>query len=147
MSNECRIRMRLYSALMLMILSCVSPLMAQVDRVAIGGTVTDASGAIVQEAKVELISTDTGLRRETVTDGAGAYHLPALPIGSYSLSISKVGFKSAVIPSVELAVGQPRTIDVRLEVGMISDAVQVTSVAAHLLPQDLRRSQIRFQPR
>src|SRR5215470_8294859 len=108
------------------------PLAAQVDQVAISGTVTDSSGAAVQGAKIELLSQATGLRRETTTNTTGIYHLPALQIGNYKITVSKEGFKSVEFPNVELSVGQPRTIDVRLEVGSISTAVQVTATVESL---------------
>src|SRR5215470_8598802 len=108
-------------------LMLASPLMAQVDQTAINGTITDTSGAAVQGAKIELASLTTGLHRETTTNITGIYHLPALPIGNYKITVSKDGFKSVEFPNVELSVGQPRTIDIRLEVGTISSTVQVTS--------------------
>jgi outer membrane receptor protein involved in Fe transport len=108
------------------------PLAAQVDQVAISGTVTDSSGAAVQGAKIELLSPATGLHRETTTNTTGIYHLPALQIGNYKITISKEGFKSVEFSNVELSVGQPRTIDVRLEVGTISTTVQVTATVETL---------------
>jgi hypothetical protein len=104
-----------------------SPLFAQVDQSSVSGTVTDASGAVVQGARVEMVSAATGLRRETLTGVAGTYDLPALPIGRYQITVSKEGFKSTEISNLDLAVAQPRTIDVRLEVGTISDVVQVST--------------------
>src|SRR5499426_2470784 len=109
-----------------------SPLMAQVDQAAISGTITDTSGAAVQGAKIELASPTTGLHRETTTNTTGIYHLPALPIGNYKINVSKEGFKSVEFPNVELSVGQPRTIDVRLEVGTISTTVQVSATVEPL---------------
>src|SRR5215470_3543445 len=108
------------------------PLAAQVDQVAISGTVTDSSGAAVQGAKIELLSQATGLRRETTTNTTGTYHLPALQIGNYKITVSKEGFKSVEFPSVELSVGQPRTIDVQMEIGTISSTVQVTATVEAL---------------
>lgn len=103
------------------------PLAAQVDQVAINGTVTDALGAAVPGAKVELLSLATGLHRVATTDAAGIYHFPALPIGNYKIAISKEGFHLVEIHDLKLAVGQPRTIDVRLEIGAISETVQVAT--------------------
>src|SRR5262249_7332347 len=114
------------------IIMLVLPLAAQVDQAAISGTVTDSSGAAVQGAKIELLSPATGLHRETTTNTTGIYHLPALPIGNYKITVLKEGFKSVEFPNVELSVGQPRTIDVRLEVGTISSTVQVTSAVETL---------------
>src|SRR5499433_2643511 len=109
------------------IIMLVLPLAAQVDQAAISGTVTDSTGAAVQGAKIELLSPATGLHRETTTNTTGIYHLPALQIGNYKITVSKEGFKSVEFPNVELSVGQPRTIDVRLEVGALTNTVQVTA--------------------
>src|SRR5499427_2910258 len=107
-----------------LILLCF-PVYGQVDRGGISGTVTDTSGAMVQGARIELQSTETGLRRETVTNASGIYDLPTLPFGNYAITVSREGFKSVGINNVELSVGQPRTIDVRLEPGTVTVAVQV----------------------
>jgi outer membrane receptor protein involved in Fe transport len=107
------------------VLFAVLPLAAQVDHSSLSGTVTDASGALVQGAKVEVRSSATGFRREMLTGAAGTYQIPAVAIGSYTVTFSKPGFRSAEIKDVELAVGQPRTLDARLEVGAVSDAVEV----------------------
>src|SRR5262245_23485785 len=80
------------------------PLAAQVDQVAVSGTVTDSSGAAVQGAKIELLSPATGLHRETTTNTIGIYHLPALQIGNYKITVSKAVFKSVEFPNVEWSV-------------------------------------------
>src|SRR5882672_1324923 len=123
--------LRLVSVLSAIIMTAL-PLAAQVDQAAISGTVTDSSGAAVQGAKIELLSPATGLRREATTNINGIYHLPALQIGNYKITISKEGFKSVEFPNVELSVGQPRTIDVHLEIGTISSTVQVTAIVETL---------------
>ncbi|HWN98893.1 MAG TPA: TonB-dependent receptor [Blastocatellia bacterium] len=114
------------------IILLASPPDAQVHQAAISGTVTDTSGGVLQGAKVALLSPIIGLHRETMTDASGIYEFPALPIGSYKVSISKDGFNSVEINNLELSVGQPRTVDVRLEVGIISSAIQITAGAETL---------------
>src|SRR5262245_19750353 len=93
--------LRLVSILSTILLLAL-PLAAQVDQVAISGTVTDSSGAAVQGAKIELVSPATGLHRETTTNTTGIYHLPALQIGNYKITVSKEGFNSVEFPNVEL---------------------------------------------
>ena len=105
-------------SLALLVFACL-PLAAQVDHASLNGTVTDASGALVQGANVETVSAETGFRRQTVTGAAGTYQIPGLPIGRYTVTVSKDGFKPAEFKAVELAVGQPRTIDARLQVGSV----------------------------
>jgi carboxypeptidase family protein/TonB-dependent receptor-like protein len=126
MSQNRRFVLSLLSALAAVIVLAL-PVAAQVDQAAISGTITDAAGALLQGAKVDVLAPATGLHRETTTNPAGIYQFPALPIGNYKITISRDGFRSVEIPNVELSVGQPRTVDVRLEVGSISSTVQVTA--------------------
>ena len=108
------------------------PLAAQVDHSSLNGTVTDASRSIVPGARVTAVSSATGFRRETTTNATGAYQMPVLAVGTYTVSISKEGFKAAEFKGVELAVGQSRTIDARLEVGSIVESVEVSSTVESL---------------
>ena len=109
-----------------LVFACV-PLVAQVDHASLSGTVTDASGAVVQGAKVETLSAETAFRRQTITGTGGTYQIPGLPIGTYTVTFSKEGFKPTEVKGVELVVGQPRTIDAQLEVGPVTEAVEVTA--------------------
>jgi hypothetical protein len=116
---------RLWSPALLLFI-CL-PLVAQVDHASLSGTVTDASSAVVQGASVETVSIETGFRRQTTTGTGGTYQIPGLPIGNYTVTFSKLGFKPVEIKDVELAVGQPRTVDARLQVGATTDTVEVTA--------------------
>jgi hypothetical protein len=115
-----------FPSLALLALVCL-PLLAQVDHASLSGTVTDSSGAVVPAAKVETVSLETGFRRQTVTGAGGTYQIPGLPIGTYTVTFSKQGFKPTEFKSVELAVGQPRTLDTSLQVGGTTEAVVVTA--------------------
>jgi hypothetical protein len=119
----------------LLILTCVVlaslPLVGQ-DRAAINGTVTDPSGAEVASATVELQSPDTGLRRESSTNDSGIYEFPSLPVGSYTITITRNGFKPFVIHQVDLLYGQTRTLDARLEVGTTTETADVTATVEAL---------------
>ena len=116
--------------ILLFLLSVASTVIAQVDRATLNGTVTDTSGAVIQNVKVELVSTTTGFQREAVTSSKGSYQVPALNIGTYKITISKEGFKPEVIENVEFAVGQARTIDAKLQVGAQAEVVEVQATDA-----------------
>ena len=92
-----------------LLLTCVLvwPLAAQVDRATLVGAVTDPTGAVVPNAKVEVFLPDTGLRRQVETNAAGAYTVPSLPIGIYTVTVSLSGFKTVTIRDVRLGVGTP----------------------------------------
>jgi hypothetical protein len=102
------------------------PLAAQ-DYTSLSGTVTDPSGAVVPGARVVAVAASTGFRRETLTGSAGTYQIPSLAAGAYTVNVSKAGFRPADFTAVELFVGQPRTLDARMEVGGATDAVEVTA--------------------
>ena len=102
-------------------------LSAQADRTSLSGTVTDPAGAAIPGAKVVAVASETGLRRETVTGAAGIYQLPSLASGPYEVTISKDGFRPAEFKSVEMTVGQPRTLDAALKVGAVTESIEVTA--------------------
>src|SRR5438477_311423 len=109
----------------------VLPLSAQ-DRAALDGTVTDASGGTVEGAGVALTSALNGFHRNTVTGTNGIYQFPSLGVGTYKVSISKNGFKPYEVTGVDLLFGQVRTLDVQLQVGAISESVQVSAASEAL---------------
>jgi hypothetical protein len=102
------------------------------DRAAINGTVTDLSGAMVISASVELNSLANGLHRKVSTNERGLYEITALPVGTYSVKISKAGFKPVEVSQIDLQFGETRTIDTRLDVGTTTDLVEVTASAETL---------------
>lgn len=104
------------------------PLEAQVDRATLAGTVSDGSGAVIAGAKVEIVSGDTGLKREARTGAGGAYTFSMLPIGAYALTATHDGFRPAAVKDLRLGVGDNRTIDIRMEVSGVETAVTVESV-------------------
>ncbi|MGH8247159.1 MAG: carboxypeptidase regulatory-like domain-containing protein, partial [Gammaproteobacteria bacterium] len=107
----------------LLLLPVVAP--AQEFRATVVGNVTDAQGAAVVGAKVEVRSLATAAVTATVTNESGAYVAPFLPVGIYSVAVSADGFKRAVRENVELRVGDRLQIDFRLEVGAVAEQITV----------------------
>jgi Carboxypeptidase regulatory-like domain len=91
-------------------------LQAQVNRTAITGTVTDSQGNRVPQCGVRATEGATGFQRETLTTSQGAYELPGLPPGVYSVRFLKNGFSVLTAERVEQVVGQTRTLNAQLEV-------------------------------
>ncbi len=110
-------------ALSLLLVSSV-PAMAQVSA-ALSGRVTDQTGAGIPGATVTAKDTDMGISRETVTDAAGRYDLPALPVGRYEVAATKSGFAVAVRSGINLVVGQDAAADLSLRVGNVSEQVKI----------------------
>lgn len=97
---------------------------------AISGTVLDASGATIPDAKVVVQNQSKGIRRELQTSSAGVFNAPALvPASGYEVSVSKAGFSNYELKNIELAVGQTLSINPTLSVGSTSTNVEVTSQA------------------
>jgi len=95
----------------------------------INGTVSDSSGAVLPGVTVVAIQTDTGFRRETVTEQEGTYALLNLPIGPYRLEASLQGFRSYVQTGIVLQVASNPVIRVTLELGQLSETLTVQGQA------------------
>src|SRR6266403_2008459 len=96
----------------------------------LGGTVTDATGAVVANAKVVATNQATGVETATQTDSAGAYLLPSLPIGTYRIQINASGFQSSIISNLKLEVATALTQNIQLKVGQATDKVIIIAEAA-----------------
>ncbi len=98
---------------------------AQTFRGTILGTVTDSSGSSVPGATVTIKNIDTGLTRTVTTSEDGSYSAPELPIGNYSITVEKPGFKVGVVTSVRVEVSSERRADFTLQPGQLAQKVEV----------------------
>lgn len=89
------------------------------------GTVSDSTGAVVPAAKVTVVNTATAFVSEGTTTTEGSYYIPYLSPGSYRLTIEAGGFKKYVREGITLRTNETPRIDVTLEVGQLSDTVNV----------------------
>jgi hypothetical protein len=102
-------------------------LFAQLDRGTITGTVSDKSGSVVANAAVIVINAETGASYRTNTTGTGQYTMPNLPPGKYEVSAEAQGFNKLTQKGVELRVTEVIRVDATLEVGAVTQAVEVTA--------------------
>src|SRR5690242_15668117 len=109
------------------VLRCVSLLLlipafvfAQGGRSTILGTVSDETGAAVPRVSITVVNTGTQLKRTAVTDDRGDFEVPALDIGTYEVSAQAAGFRQAVVQNVRLEVDQRSRVDIRLQVGELT---------------------------
>lgn len=116
-------------AFALIVFSCSSASLAQVDRGNIVGSVSDPSGANVQGAKVLITNLATDQSVEVTTDSSGGYAANLLRIGTYRVTVERQGFKRAVEPSVEVGVNQVVRVNLTLQVGAATESVEVTGAA------------------
>ena len=92
------------------------------------GTVTDTTDATVSGAAIAIKNLETGTERAVVTDEAGRFNAPALPVGHYEITAAKAGFQTDRRRAVALAVGAREEIDFKLLVGDVHQTVEVPDI-------------------
>ena len=103
------------------------PLCAQQLLGVITGTVVDATGSAVPAASVTVKNVDTNLQVKVLTAVTGSYQVPNLPIGNYSVSFGKEGFKTEMHTSIVVQGDRTATVNGNLEVGTVASTVEVTA--------------------
>jgi hypothetical protein len=93
----------------------------------INGTVRDQSGAVLPGVEITATQTQTGIARTTVSNETGSYVLPTLPIGTYKVEAALAGFRTFVQTGIELQVNSNPVINPVLEVGQVSEQVEVNA--------------------
>ena len=117
------------SALALLSLLFSTAAWSQVTTGTILGSVRDSSGAAIPAAKVTITDNAKGTTTDYQTDQAGAYNAPFLIPGTYTVAVEKEGFKRAVSANITLDVDQKARVDIALEVGQLSQTLEVTAAA------------------
>jgi len=96
------------------------------------GRVTDASGAALSGARVDLTDTDTGVRQSTTTSSAGTYDFTNLISGIYRIAVQSSGFKGSKRTGITVTTGQTVGLDIALEAGATAETISVTADAPPL---------------
>ena len=114
---------------LLIILAAAFPALSQTQMTTgtIQGTVTDANGAIVPGASVEIKNLGTNLTRTLTTDDGGRFVALALPPGPYSVTVSKAGFATAVAERLDLTIGQALNLPVAMKISQVQERVTITA--------------------
>ena len=94
-------------------------------RTALSGTVLDSDGGLVPGATVEVKNNSTGVVIRTVSNDKGVFDVPAIDAGVYSITVSLTGFKTSVLTDVELLSATPRSLKVTLQLGALTESVEV----------------------
>jgi Carboxypeptidase regulatory-like domain len=102
---------------------------AQVNTSNMDGTVSDAQRAVVAKAAVTVVNTQTGQTYHVLTDDKGHWAVPSLPTASYSVTVKAAGFKTVTEQEVKMDAGIPSTVNLTLEIGAVTDTVEVTGGA------------------
>ncbi len=122
---------RALSLAILALVLCMGGLAQTIDAI-LSGTVADPSGALIPGATVTAINVATGVTTKTVSNNAGSYQLPPLAPGRYRVSAETSGFKKFTFTEVNLEVGTRATLDFKLDVGTVTEAVEVKASAETL---------------
>src|SRR6267378_1446410 len=122
----------MFAALLCLFALCPASLHAQsASATSIAGIVTDSSGAVVTGASVKLTDKATNTPRTNSTNDAGRYFFADVPSGQYEIAVSKTGFR-VTKTIVTASVGIPLTVDLKLELGSVSETVEVTATNSEL---------------
>jgi hypothetical protein len=96
------------------------------------GTVTDASGAAVPNAKVTITEMNTGVVHAITANGSGNYTLVDIPPGRYQVAVEMTGFKKEIKENIDVVVDSTARIDMQLQPGAVTETVEVSATAAVL---------------
>src|SRR5579872_356763 len=107
----------------------VEPAHAQLLQGSITGNVTDASSAAVVGAKVVATEQTTNFTRDTTTNGSGAYNLPTMPPGTYTITVTAPSFQTSTITGVRVSPEEVTRTNVILTIGQLTQTVEVTAEA------------------
>jgi hypothetical protein len=106
---------------------CTPAAMAQTFRGSILGTITDSSGAAIAGAQVKVFSPSTGLSRTIAANDRGEYVASELPLGTYSVTAEKKGFRTTTLTQIPVSVGSPTRADIRLTAGAVAEVIEVSA--------------------
>ncbi len=115
--------------LLLILLAFPHSLLPQTGSGGLSGTIVDASGAAVSEAKVTVVNEDSGAQVVTLANSEGLYRVPSLLPGSYRVEAAKTGFEKLVRRGLVVTTGQTVLADLTLKIGATSEIVTITESA------------------
>lgn len=118
----------------LALLLAVVPILAigQFETAEVLGTVRDASGAAIPQASVNLINQETGIQAKATTDENGNYDFFNVRVGRYTVVVEHAGFTKLTTSDVIVNVNARQRVDVTMQLGAITESVEVSGVAAAL---------------
>ncbi len=124
--------MRVSCSFLILIALGLTVAIAQTGTSNITGSVRDVNGAVVPGATVTAKNEATGVTSTQTTTDSGLYAFSSLPVGKYTITVEKQGFKTLQKTGNVLEVGTPLTVDAALEVGQVTETVTVQSGAEQL---------------
>lgn len=117
-------------------------LFGQFENAEVLGTIHDPSGSAVTKATVKLLNQGTGIEATATTDGNGSYDFANVKVGIYTVSVEATGFSRLSTPNVDVVVEARQRVDLTLQVGAVSQAVEVTGAASVLETDSSEHDQV-----
>lgn len=117
-----------------LLLAAIGSLWAQSDRGTIEGSLTDASGAAVPQARIQVVQLETNNTFEFASNEIGAYFAANLPLGTYRVIVTKEGFRAAHREPVLIQAQTRARVDFTMAVGSVTESLEVTAAAPILDP-------------
>src|SRR5579872_156931 len=139
--GRCWMRIRSLLVLALLFLVLAATALAQTTTARIEGIVEDQTGAVVPNAKVVVTNAQTQVKSETTSNSSGYFLIPALPNGTYNMTVEASGFRKFTLSAMIVDVGASVNQTVKLEVGQTTESVQVeaTNVAVQTTESSISR--------
>ena len=116
--------------------------LAQFENAEVLGTVRDPTGSVVAKASITLTNQDTGIEAKTTTDENGNYTFANVKVGRYTVSAEAAGFSKAVAKDINVDVNARQRVDLSLQVGAVTESVQVTGAASSLETDSSEHGQV-----
>ena len=119
-----------------------APLCAQFDTAEVLGTVRDSSGSVIPKASVVLMNQGTGIQSRTAASEEGNFTFSNVKIGTYTVTAEAPGFSKAVAKDVTVNVNSRQRVDIVMQIGAVTETVEVTTAAAVLETDSSSRNQL-----
>ena len=108
------------------------PAFCQLETGTFTGRVNDPSGAVIPNATVTVVDTETNFTSDTKTNAEGLYRIPSMQPGPYRMTVVAAGFKQSVHDGLELHVAEVQEVNVIVEIGVATESMKVTGEVAQL---------------
>src|ERR1039458_5212698 len=118
-------RLRLLCTLFLLMALAAAVGWSQAVNATLLGTVTDATGAVVPNAKVTVTETQTGIIHASKSNESGNWVVPDLPPGAYEVDVEAAGFKKELRKDIALLVNTSTRVDIQLQPGNVTETIEV----------------------
>ncbi len=124
------------------VLFAALPVLAQFDNAEVLGTVRDASNRSVPKATITLANQNTGIEAKTTTDENGNYDFTNVKVGQYTVSVEAAGFSKVSTPNVDVTVNARQRVDLTLQVGAVTQSIEVQGAASVLETDSSEKGQV-----